>query len=143
MKHIFVDTVALVALGNKRDMLHEQALKVKKHLDLSKQKFITSDAVILEFCNAFSDIGLRPLAIRTIEAINASECWECVHITPPLMGRGFERFRRMQDKEWSLVDCISMIIAEQFGIREIFTADHHFNQAGFVRLLQHPKEGGG
>jgi len=140
MRRVFVDTVALISLGNKRDVLHRHALKVKQNLDLSEQVLITTNAVILEFCNSFSDTELRPLAIKTFEAINASNRWVCVHVSKSLMDKGFEKFKQMQDKEWSLIDCISMIVAEEFGIVEVFTADHHFEQAGFINLLKHPKK---
>jgi len=38
-------------------------------------------------------------------------------------------------KEWSLVDCASFVAMQQRGIFEALTTDHHFEQAGFVRLL--------
>ncbi len=40
------------------------------------------------------------------------------------------------DKEWSLVDCSSMVIMARRGIAEAFTSDHHFEQGGFVRSLK-------
>ena len=42
----------------------------------------------------------------------------------------------MKDKEWGLVDCTSIIVARDMGITEIFTTDHHFEQAGFTILLK-------
>ena len=39
------------------------------------------------------------------------------------------------DKEWSLVDCASMLICEKRGIRRVLTSDRHFEQAGFEILL--------
>ncbi len=51
------------------------------------------------------------------------------------MERGLKHFAQRADKDWSLVDCISMLIAEDFGCAEIFTNDHHFEQAGFVNLM--------
>jgi hypothetical protein len=37
---------------------------------------------------------------------------------------------------WGLVDCVSFVIMRSLGIREAFTADRHFEQAGFVALLR-------
>lgn len=42
----------------------------------------------------------------------------------------------MSDKDWGLVDCTSIIVAKNLGISEIFTTDHHFEQAGFQILLK-------
>ena len=39
------------------------------------------------------------------------------------------------DKTWGLVDCASFIVMADAGIQEAFTSDHHFEQAGFRRLL--------
>jgi uncharacterized protein len=36
---------------------------------------------------------------------------------------------------WSLTDCISFAVMSQQGLAEALTADHHFEQAGFVVLL--------
>jgi uncharacterized protein len=40
------------------------------------------------------------------------------------------------DKEWSLTDCISFVVMQECGLIEALTADHHFEQAGFVALLK-------
>ncbi len=41
-----------------------------------------------------------------------------------------------RDKDWSLTDCISFVVMHERGITEALTADHHFEQAGFVALLK-------
>lgn len=40
-----------------------------------------------------------------------------------------------RDKEWSGVDCMSMVVMADRGIDEILTHDHHFEQAGKHILL--------
>jgi len=136
MKPIFVDTSTLIALGNKNDALHHQATMVIQQLTVDKRHFITTNAVLLELANTFSQVRYKPLAIRLIEVINHSAQWECLIVDKELMRRGLELFEQRQDKDWSLVDCISMVVANDFNITEILTSDHHFTQAGFVILLK-------
>ena len=45
-----------------------------------------------------------------------------------------ELYAKRQDKAYSLVDCISMVVMEEEGMEEILSTDGHFRQAGF-RLL--------
>ena len=46
-----------------------------------------------------------------------------------------EFFDRRMDKEWGLVDCISFVTMEKYGIKDALAADDHFVQAGFKALL--------
>ena len=136
MKTIFVDTSALIAIGNKRDAFHFQAVRMRENLKQIKANFATTSGILLEFGNAFSPINLKPTAIRLIEAIIHSKKWNCVNIDNYLMQKGFELFKQMSDKSWGLVDCTSIIVVKSMSISEVFTTDHHFEQAGFKILLK-------
>ncbi len=136
MNLIFVDTSALISLGNKRDRYHQEAINIFNSLILSKTFFITSNAVLFELGNTFSAVPYKSIALSIIEMINHSNSWDIITLDKLLMNRGIDKFRIMKDKDWSLVDCISMIIAEEMEITQIFTNDHHFTQAGFNILIQ-------
>ena len=47
-----------------------------------------------------------------------------------LFHRGYDLYRRRDDKDWLLTDCISFVAMEEHGITEGLTADHHSEQAG-------------
>ncbi|MCP4344492.1 MAG: type II toxin-antitoxin system VapC family toxin [Desulfobacterales bacterium] len=136
MKPVFADTSALIAIGNRRDAFHSQAVKIRDELKESGRNLVTTNAVLLEFGNAFSAVRLRPVAVKMIEAVRDSKKWQCVIADETLTERGFQKFRQVRDKEWGLVDCISIIVSKDIGITEIFTTDHHFEQAGFRILLK-------
>lgn len=45
-------------------------------------------------------------------------------------------YKRRLDKEWSLVDCVNFVVMTRRSITEALTTDHHFEQAGFFRMLK-------
>jgi uncharacterized protein len=45
-------------------------------------------------------------------------------------------FRKHADKVWSFTDCVSFALMHELRLRDAFTTDHHFKQAGFVPLLK-------
>lgn len=59
-----------------------------------------------------------------------------VFVDPALDAAGWALLKSRPDKEWSLVDAASFIVMQERGIIEALTTDHHFEQAGFVRLLK-------
>ena len=76
------------------------------------------------------------MIVGFIESLRASPHVEVIHIDSTLDEQAWEFFKGRQDKEWSLVDCSSFLIMQQRGITDAFTTDHHFEQAGFIRLLK-------
>lgn len=53
-----------------------------------------------------------------------------------LLDEGVALYESRPDKDWSLTDCISFVVMQRIGISEALTADHHFEQAGFLALLK-------
>ena len=48
---------------------------------------------------------------------------------------GLALYEARPDKEYSLTDCISMLVLRQEAITEVLTNDDHFKQEGFTILL--------
>jgi predicted nucleic acid-binding protein len=58
-----------------------------------------------------------------------------VAFSPELVQRATHLYAQRQDKGWSVTDCLSFIVMQDFDISEALTADRHFEQAGFSALL--------
>lgn len=61
MERVFADTGYWIALLNSRDGLHQRASAVSR--DFSLDQIVTSEMVLTEFLNSFSDYGPRCLLL--------------------------------------------------------------------------------
>jgi predicted nucleic acid-binding protein len=129
---IFLDTVYILALTNRRDQYHQLASKlVSQFVGYS---MATTDAILLEVGNALAR-SHRQEAAKAIQQLLTSDDVEVVHLSPQLFERGLALYTTHQDKVWSLVDCISFIVMTEADIAEALTTDRHFEQAGFRALM--------
>lgn len=74
--------------------------------------------------------------ITTIDTIKSASWVDIVHIDQTLDREAWTLLKERKDKNWSLVDCTSFVVMRQSDIVKAFTADHHFEQEGFVRVLK-------
>lgn len=130
---IFVDTGYVIALINQRDQYHEQALRLADEYE--DQPLLTTDSILLEIGNALTR-GYKAQAIEIIDGFMSSDDVEIVRLTPELFDQGLSLYRSHQDKEWTIVDCISFVVMRRAGAIEALTTDKHFQQAGFRALLR-------
>lgn len=70
-----------------------------------------------------------------LESIEKDPSIEIVPVSEELYKRAFNFYKKRQDKEWGLTDCISFIVMQDYELSEALTADEHFRQAGFRALL--------
>jgi predicted nucleic acid-binding protein len=125
----FVDTSFVVALINKNDQYHEQAIAVASRFD--KRPLVTTDAVLLEVGNALA----RNFKAESIQIIEHFIAADEIHLNADLFRRAFELYRSHGDKAWGLVDCISFVVMRELNLTEALTADIHFEQAGLTALI--------
>jgi uncharacterized protein len=59
-----------------------------------------------------------------------------VEIDKGISEKAWQMYSDRTDKEWSLTDCASFIVMKKYVIRDAFTNDHHFEQAGFECLIK-------
>jgi len=76
----------------------------------------------------------RQQVIMAINAIKMDASVEVVHIERAMDDEAWALLEARLDKEWSLVDASSFIVMKRFGMTEALTTDHHFTQAGFIRV---------
>ena len=138
MKKIFVDTSGWGNLADTVQEFHEQTKFIYEGAKQDDSRFVTTNYVIAELVALFSS-PLRIPRMKTIgyiESVKSSLLVDIVHIDEVLDAKSWELLSNRADKNWSLVDCSSFVVMRESGISEALTTDHHFEQAGFVRMLK-------
>jgi len=138
MSDIFVDTSGWAELIDPSLTHHALAAKIYHQARQQHSQLITSNYVISELV-ALLTSPLRIPRNQVIELINSlknSPRVEIVHIDVTLDNQTWQLLSQREDKNWSLVDCSSFVLMHQRHIMEALTTDHHFEQAGFIRLLK-------
>lgn len=132
MADAFVDTSFVVALVNKNDQHHNQAIELASRFD--KRPLVTTDAILREVGNALAR-SFKTEPIQIIEYFIAADEIQIIHLSADLFRRAFELYRSHSDKAWGLVDCISFVVMRELNVTEALTADRHFEQAGLTALI--------
>lgn len=135
MPTVLVDTAAWIALVNTRDELHKQAEEVMAELRRRNVALVTTEFVLLEVANALCTSAWRGKAVRLIDGLRSMSNLRIMPANSSLIADGWQLYASRLDKEWSLTDCISIVVMEREKIEQAFTSDHHFEQAGFTTLL--------
>jgi uncharacterized protein len=133
---VFLDTSGLIALVNTDDQWHRKAEIVWAGLSDSSAGLITTSLVLIELADGLSRVHHRGLAMQLVDALERSRRVEIVPVDEHLEKLGWQLFRAREDKDWGMTDCVSMSLMADRRIQDVFTADHHFEQAGFNILLR-------
>jgi predicted nucleic acid-binding protein len=134
MTRIFADTSYWMGLVNPRDQIHQKAISVSQQL--SSESLVTTEMVLVEVLNSFSDSLYREAVGRMVASLRQDQNLTIVPQTPAQFESALQRYRQVADKGWSLTDCASFQVMEAEQIRAALTHDQHFAQAGFETLLR-------
>jgi predicted nucleic acid-binding protein len=133
MRRVFVDSWFLIALIDRTDSHYSVVRRLDRRFPAAN--LVTTDGVLMEFLAFFAgDSHLRQVAAKMTR--RAFREYLVLPADRSLFLRALQRYELRPDKEYSLVDCLSMIVMEDFGIQHVLTNDHHFEQAGFLVVNQ-------
>ena len=131
MRGYFVDTWYLIALADLSDSHHRQARRLD--VTISGISLVTHDAIFTEFLTYFAAGGRnsRSKAVAFVrDLMGRADCK--VERASDLFAAALSHYSQRPDKEYSLVDCMSMVLMRERGITHVLTNDHHFRQEGFT-----------
>ena len=135
MAAYFADTSFWIGLSRKRDEHHPRAVAWQQFLARTRRTLVTTDAVLLEWLNAMSDVTTRRMAVTSCLRILSDSRIAVVPMEGELLGSALQLYRDRSDKSWSLTDCLSFLVMERRGLTEALTTDRDFEQAGLRALM--------
>ena len=121
---IFVDSGAWIALLNRRDQHHGDALAIYNDLVQQNTQFLTTDYVIAETVNRLRDNHLVAVQfLDLIEGSKATGALTVVEIDSVLFQEAEGLFRQYDTAGFSFTDCTSFAVCQQCNISEAFAFD--------------------
>jgi uncharacterized protein len=139
MRAVFADTLYWVAIVKPNDSWGELAKQAKSAL--GNVRILTTDEVLTEFMATLSSGGekLRLWAVKMVRAILDNPNVKVLPQSRDSFLHGVDLYEERLDKEYSLVDCISMNSMRQEKVSDVLTNDNHFVQEGFNILIKRNK----
>ncbi len=136
MNAVFADTGYWIALWNRNDRLHQQALTLAEQF--ASGQIVTTEMVLIEVLDDSARQGeyRRRLVVRMVRDIRADANVEIIETTSKLFWNALDRYAARPDQSWSLTDCASFLMMQTLAIDQALAYDRDFEQAGFVALLR-------
>ena len=133
MKVVFADAFYFVGLLNREDQHHARIVAAAREL---RDDLLTTEWVLAEFADALAKSASRQLVFQFIRHLEQDSKVRIIRASTELFRRGLRLYNDRLDKEWSLTDCISIVVMKDEGLVDALTGDKHFVQAGFNILFQ-------
>jgi uncharacterized protein len=132
---VLVDSAGFLALWDAGDEHHAAALRLQAELARARRRFLTTEYIVDETATLLLVRHSHAAAVDFLDTIDRSESLRLEWIGPERFFAASALFRKHADKKWSFTDCVSFVTMRELRVRDAFTSDHHFVQAGFVALL--------
>ena len=132
MKRVFADAFFYIALLNRSDAAHLQAMLL---ITSGGIETVTTVAVLLEVADAMASPSRRVACGEFLANLATQPANLIRRMDDDLIERSLALYRSRADKEWSLTDCISFVVMKVEDLTEALTGDRHFAQAGFTPLM--------
>lgn len=131
---MLLDTSGLLCYLHKNEAQHQKAVQF---LNSANKKSLTHSYVLAELIAlALVRRFPRPAVLAFVMDLLDNPDIETVWVNERLHREAIKLLLDRQDKTYSLCDAVSFVLMRQRRITEALTTDRHFEQEGFVRLLQ-------
>jgi predicted nucleic acid-binding protein len=131
---VLLDTSGLLCFIHRDEPQHQTAVGLISNSKtvLLTHNYVLAELIALALIRRFPRHTALMYTLELIENPNIEMVW----VDEPLHREAMDLLLARQDKTYSLCDAVSFILMRKKGIREALTTDKHFEQEGFIRLLQ-------
>ena len=130
---MLLDTSGLLCLHHAAEAQHDDAVTFFEAAPLK----VTHNYVLAEFvARAAARRFPRRETLDFVRDVDESPEIIVVYVDQALHRRALSLLQERPDKSWSLCDAVSFVLMEHMNLVDALTTDHHFEQAGFKRLLR-------
>jgi len=130
---MFLDTSGLHVIFHSKEKEHEAAVSLFGGAGPKlTHSYILTELVAPAIARGLSRAGV----LSFVRSLLAHPEVQVVWVDQRLHLEAMELLEHRPDKSWSLCDAVSFVLMSQHRVTDALTTDHHFEQAGFVRLLR-------
>jgi len=130
---LFLDTSGLLCIHDEKDFRNARAIEIFTGAKL----LLTTNYVLAEFVPlSYSRGKHRRETLSFINDFLEVPRLELIWVDAALHNQAMELLTNRLDKNYSLCDAASFILMRERKVIEALTTDKHFEQEGFVKLLE-------
>lgn len=132
---ILVDTGAWIALTDRKDQHHSDAVAIYTRLKRQKERLTTTDYLIDETITRLRYDLNHSVTVRFldfIERVEETDVLTVIRIDETLFQEAKRLFRQYDSAKLSFTDCTSFVVCQMYKISEAFAFDRHFTMMGIT-----------
>ncbi|KFD41903.1 hypothetical protein HY02_10075 [Peptococcaceae bacterium SCADC1_2_3] len=134
---LFVDSAGFIAVMNDRDPAHEKEIELWNLSIETGKLLVTSNFVIGEtytWMRYRKNPHIRQQAFSFLELLDQIQppVLTIIQVSASVDKQTSKLLKKYRDLPLSYCDATSIVLADQFGVDQIFTFDQHFLAAGKV-----------
>jgi predicted nucleic acid-binding protein len=131
MNLFLADSSAWLALYDRRDKFHTQAIEAFNSVVNQKVTFVVTDLILVETVTLLLYRAGHAQAVICGEWLLHSPRVRLIRVNIEQWDESWKLFKQYDDKQFSFTDCTSFVVMRHLKLRDAFTFDHHFEQMGF------------
>jgi predicted nucleic acid-binding protein len=131
---VLLDTSGLLCYLHQNESQHQEAVQLLNNASQRSltHSYVLAELVALALIRRFPRSAVLAFVMDLLDNLDVETVWVDEQLHREAMKLLIDR----QDKTYSLCDAVSFVLMRQRGMTEALTTDRHFEQEGFVRLLQ-------